>query len=75
MGKYDLDIEKYRKALEKVIQRFSDRGWEEIKLEEVWFETSIPIDILLEVFNAGVNIPAEVKLITHKGNIVWKSEE
>lgn len=75
MGKYDLDIEKYRKAVEKIIQRFADRGWEEIKIEEIWFETSIPMDILIEAFNAGVNIPSEVKLVTHKGNVIWKREE
>lgn len=75
MGKYDLDIEKYRKAVEKIIQRFADRGWEEIKMEEVWFETSIPMDILIEAFNAGVTIPPDVKLVTHKGNVIWKREE
>lgn len=75
MGKYELDIEKYRKAVEKIIQRFADRGWEEIKIEEIWFETSIPVDILIEAFNAGVNIPPDVKLVTHKGNIIWKREE
>lgn len=74
MGKYDLDIEKYRKAVEKVIQRFADKGWEEIKLEEVWFETSIPMDIILEAFKAGVHIPPSVRIVTHRGNAVWRRQ-
>ncbi|MGC8821104.1 MAG: hypothetical protein ACP5KD_04805 [Fervidobacterium sp.] len=75
MGKYELDIEKYRKAVEKVIQRFADRGWEEVKIEEIWFETSLPIDIILDAFKAGVAIPLDVKLVTHKGNVIWRREE
>jgi len=74
MEKYQLDLERYKKAVEKVIQRFADRGWEEIKIEEIWFETSLPVDIILEAFNAGVNIPSEVKTVTHKGNVIWQRE-
>ncbi len=65
MSKYEMDFEKYKKAIEKVIQRFSDRGWEEIKVEEIWFETSLPMDLILQVINMGVAIPADVKSITH----------
>jgi len=74
MGKYELDIEKYRKAVEKVILRFAERGWEEIKIEEIWFETSLPTDVIIQAFNAGVSIPEEVKLVTYKGNVIWKKE-
>lgn len=72
MGKYELDIEKYRKAVEKIIHRFVDKGWEDIKVEEIWLETSIPVDIILQALNAGVNIPNEVRVVTHKGNVIWK---
>lgn len=75
MGKYEIDFEKYRKAVEKVIQRFADRGWEEIKIEEVWFETSLPVDLIIEVINQGISIPSEVKLITHGGKTIWKNPE
>lgn len=70
--KYQLDIERYKKAIEKVFQRFADKGWDEIKIEEVWFETSLPIDIILEVFNSGVYIPPEVNTITYKENAIWQ---
>ncbi|WP_448374661.1 hypothetical protein [Fervidobacterium sp.] len=75
MGKYEMDYEKYKKAIEKVIQRFADKGWEEVKVEELWFETSLPVDLILEVINMGVFIPADVKLITHGGKTLWKREE
>uniref|UniRef100_A0A7V4NGX4 Uncharacterized protein n=1 Tax=Fervidobacterium pennivorans TaxID=93466 RepID=A0A7V4NGX4_FERPE len=75
MGKYEMDFEKYRKAVEKVIQRFADRGWEEIRVEEIWFETSLPIDLILEVINQGVLIPPEVNSITYGGKVIWKKGE
>jgi len=75
MGKYEMDFEKYKKAIEKVIQRFSDKGWDEIKVEELWFETSLPVDLILEVIEKGVVIPDDVKLITHGGKVIWKKEE
>ncbi|WP_082868378.1 hypothetical protein [Fervidobacterium ngatamarikiense] len=75
MGKYEMDFEKYKKAVEKVIQRFADRGWEEIRVEEIWFETSLPIDLILEVINQGILIPSEVNSITHGGKVIWKKEE
>lgn len=75
MEKYELSIERYKKVLAKIFQRFADKGWEEIKIEEVWLETSIPIDIILEAFNEGINIPYEVKTVTYKGNVIWKREE
>ncbi|MGQ9855243.1 MAG: hypothetical protein ACUVQF_00710 [Fervidobacterium sp.] len=75
MSKYEMDFEKYKKAIEKVIQRFSDRGWEEIRVEEIWFETSLPMDLILQVINMGVTIPSDVKSITHGGKILWKREE
>lgn len=73
--KYQLDIEKYKKAIEKVVQRFADKGWEEIKVEELWLETSLPIDLILEVIKSGISVPSEVKMITHRGNILWKRQD
>lgn len=62
MEKYQLDLERYKKRrLRRSFKDLRNRGWEEIKIEEIWFETSLPIDIILEAFNAGVNIPSEVK--------------
>ncbi|WP_448379155.1 hypothetical protein [Fervidobacterium sp.] len=76
MGKYEMDFDKYKKAVEKVIQRFADRGWEEIRVEEIWFETSLPIDLILEVINQqGVLIPPEVNSITYGGKVIWKKGE
>lgn len=73
--KYQLDIDKYKKAIEKVIQRFADKGWEEIKVEELWFETSLPVDLIIEVIKSGITVPPEVKTITHRGNVLWKVQE
>ncbi len=75
MGKYELDLEKYKKAIEKVLVRFVERGCDKVSFEELWFETSIPVDIIREVFQAGVSIPKEiVEIKDDKGALIWKVE-
>ncbi|MBO8140152.1 MAG: hypothetical protein H0Z22_06750 [Thermosipho sp. (in: Bacteria)] len=73
--KYELNWERYEKAISNVLKNFVERGFEKITIEEIWFETSLPKDLILEIFQRGnLEIPKEIKEIKDKNLTIWSSE-
>ncbi|MDK2886486.1 MAG: hypothetical protein PWP54_1044 [Thermosipho sp. (in: thermotogales)] len=73
---YEINWERYEKAISNVLKNFVERGFEVITIEEIWFETSLPKDLILEVFQrSNLKIPKEIKEIKDKNSIIWRSEE
>ncbi|MBO8160208.1 MAG: hypothetical protein H0Z24_01110 [Thermosipho sp. (in: Bacteria)] len=76
LNKYEITWERYEKALSNVLKNLADRGMEEITIEELWIETSLPKDLILETLKRGnVNIPEEIKLITDKETVIWGTKQ
>jgi hypothetical protein len=72
---YEITWERYEKAISNVLKNFLERGFEKITIEEIWFETSLPKDLILEVLKRGkLEIPSEIKEIKDKNSVVWSSE-
>ncbi|EKF49375.1 hypothetical protein H17ap60334_06399 [Thermosipho africanus H17ap60334] len=73
---YEMNWERYEKALSKVLQNFANRGYEKVTIEELWVETSLPKDLLLELIKErNIVFPEEIKEIKYKNDIIWSSDK
>ncbi|HCF38767.1 MAG TPA: hypothetical protein DER56_06905 [Thermosipho africanus] len=73
---YEMNWERYEKALSKVLQNFANRGYEEVTIEELWVETSLPKDLLLELIKErNIVFPEEIKEIKYKNDTIWSSNK
>ncbi|SHH22524.1 hypothetical protein [Thermosipho atlanticus] len=76
LKEYNILWERYEKAISNVLQNLANRGLEKVSIEELWIETSLPKDLILETFKRGnVIIPEEIKEILDKENIIWSVEK
>lgn len=73
---YEMNWERYEKALSKVLQNFANKGYEKVTIEELWVETSLPKDLLLELIKErNIVFPEEIKEIKYKNDIIWSSNK
>lgn len=73
---YEMNWERYEKALSKVLQNFANKGYEKVTIEELWVETSLPKDLLLELIKErNIVFPEEIKEIKYKNDIIWSSDK
>ncbi len=72
-----MDYTRYAKAIEKAVNNIVIKMEKsEIGLDEIWIETSIPEDLIIEVIeNHPVEFPSVLKLITSRKGIIWKRKD
>ncbi|AEH50918.1 hypothetical protein [Pseudothermotoga thermarum] len=72
-----MDYARYIKAIERAVNNIATKMEKtEISIDEIWIETSIPEDLIVELIqNFPVEFPPNVTLITSKKGIVWKRKE
>ncbi|ANQ54468.1 MULTISPECIES: hypothetical protein [unclassified Thermosipho (in: thermotogales)] len=76
LKEYNITWERYEKALSKVLSNFANSGIETVTVEEIWVETSLPIDLILEILERNkLNYPEEIKEIKYKNEIIWSRNE
>ena len=74
--KYEMNWERYEKALSKILKDFVNKGYETISVEEIWIETSLPKDLIIELIqNRNVEFPEELTEITYKNEAIWSSNK
>ena len=70
-----MDIQRYKKAIEKVIQNIAERGYSEVDYDDLWFEIGIPKDLIKEIFETTeVLIADEINKVTDGKRVVWERE-
>ncbi|ONN26569.1 hypothetical protein XJ44_08635 [Thermosipho affectus] len=58
------------------MSNFVNSGIETVTVEEIWVETSLPIDLILEILERNkLNYPEEIKEIKYKNEIIWSRNE
>ena len=67
------DMKKFVKAIEKALVKIAERDLKEIDISEIWVETSLPKDFILEILKKeDLKIPNTVYVIKDKEEIIWK---
>ncbi|QTA37674.1 hypothetical protein JYK00_08065 [Thermosipho ferrireducens] len=73
---YNITWERYEKALTKILKDFANRGIEEVSLEELWIETSLPKDLILEILERkNIKFPDEILKIFDGEKVIWSREK
>ena len=68
-------VERFAKALSKLLRRFVESGRNSVDLFELWIESSIPMDLMEELVRKGeVDFPEELQQISVKGRVIWRRE-
>ncbi|ABR31447.1 hypothetical protein [Thermosipho melanesiensis] len=76
LAEYNITWERYEKAISKILQDFANRGLEIVTVEELWVESSLPIDLILEILERNnITFPNEIKEIKYKNNTIWSKLE
>ncbi|PLV58668.1 hypothetical protein [Thermotoga sp. KOL6] len=68
-----MDKEKYVKGIEKALQRIAARDLKDIDVSEIWIETALPKDLILEILKeSNLNVPPGIEIIKDGREILWK---
>lgn len=68
--------ERYAKAIEKVLTGIVQREQYDVDISEIWVETSIPQDLIVEIIeNFPLQLPEALHSITSGRNIIWKRKD
>ncbi len=72
-----MDYSRYVKAIEKAVNNITTKMEKtEIGIDEIWIETSIPEDLIVEIIEKyDVQFPNSLTLVTSKKGIVWKRKD
>ncbi|WP_448522883.1 hypothetical protein [Pseudothermotoga sp.] len=67
-----MDLEKYARAIEKSLTQMVLREMNSVDVSEIWIDTSIPIDLIVEILKTHqLKIPEELQAITNAGKTIW----
>ncbi|MFN3283243.1 MAG: hypothetical protein ACK40Q_03300 [Pseudothermotoga sp.] len=68
--------ERYAKAIEKVLGDIVQREHFDVDISEIWVETSIPQDLIVEIIeNFPLQLPEALHSITSGEKIIWKRKD
>ena len=68
-------MESFAKAIRNVLMRFRERDMRVIEIDEIWIETSIPKDFIIELIKKGeVEIPEGIDEIKRGKSVIWRRE-
>ena len=66
-------MERFAKAVENVLKRFEEKGFEVVDVYDIWIETSIPMDLIEEVIEKHlVEVPSSIREVKIKGKNFWR---
>ncbi len=66
-------MERFAKAVEKALIKIAERDLKEVDISEIWVETSLPKDFILEILKKGkVKVPESISVIKNKEEVIWK---
>ena len=68
-------MENFAKAIRNVLMRFKDREMNVVEIDEIWIETSIPKDFIIELIKNGeVEVPEGIDEIRKGKSVIWRRE-
>ena len=68
-------MENFVKAIRNILMRFREREMKIVDIDEIWIESSIPEDLIIEIIRKGeVEIPEEIDEIRKGKNVIWRRE-
>jgi len=68
-----VEYARYAAALEKVMMKLVERGFDVIDISELWLETSIPIDLIVEIVEKHqIKFPEGLQVLQFKNQVLWK---
>ena len=68
-------LENFAKAIRNVLMRFKDREMNVVEIDEIWIETSIPKDFIIELIKKGeVEVPEGIDEIRKGKSVIWRRE-
>ncbi|WP_041081429.1 hypothetical protein [Thermotoga profunda] len=68
--------ERYAKAIEKVLGGIVQREHYDVDISEIWIETSIPQDLIIEIIEKiPLQLPETLHSITLGDKILWKRKD
>ncbi|MCD6450437.1 MAG: hypothetical protein J7L34_08030 [Thermotogaceae bacterium] len=66
-------MERFAKAIENILRRFEEKGYDVVDVYDIWIESSIPMDLIEEVIGKDmVNIPPSIEEIKVRGKNFWR---
>jgi len=67
------DMERFIKAVEKALIKIAERDLREIDISEIWVETSLPKDFILEILKKeNLKVPDRISVIKDGEEVIWK---
>ncbi|RKX38652.1 MAG: hypothetical protein DRP24_01005 [Thermotoga sp.] len=67
------DMERFVKAVEKALIKIAERDLREIDISEIWVETSLPKDFILEILKKeNLKVPDRISVIKDGEEVIWK---
>ncbi|RKX38571.1 MAG: hypothetical protein DRP20_02735 [Thermotogae bacterium] len=68
-----MEYTRYIVALEKAMMKLIERGFNVIDVDELWLETSIPIDLIVEIVKKRqIKFPENLQVLRLQKQILWK---
>jgi len=68
-----VEYTRYIVALEKAMMKLIERGFNVIDVDELWLETSIPIDLIVEIVKKRqIKFPENLQVLRLQKQILWK---
>ena len=69
-------MENFAKAIRNVLMRFREREMNVVEIDEIWIETSIPKDFIIELIKKGeVEVPEGIDEIRKGKSVIWRREK
>ena len=66
-------MESFAKAIRNVLMRFREREINVVEIDEIWIETSIPKDFIIELIKKGeVEVPEGIDEIRRGKSVIWR---
>ncbi|RKX52797.1 MAG: hypothetical protein DRP25_01620 [Thermotoga sp.] len=66
-------MERFIKAVEKALIKIAERDLREIDISEIWVETSLPKDFILEILKKeNLKVPDRISVIKDGEEVIWK---
>jgi len=66
-------MERFVKAVEKALIKIAERDLKEIDISEIWVETSLPKDFILEILKKeNLEVPDRISVIKDGEEVIWK---
>ena len=66
-------MERFVKAVEKALIKIAERDLKEIDISEIWVETSLRKDFILEILKKeNLKVPDRISVIKDGEEVIWK---